>query len=111
MIALGLFAVLLAMALLSGAVNSVSRDAQRWLAPAPVRRVALIRALLLPAWGVIAAACVIGALLLLVLDVSYRLSAAVAAIAAVTDCAAIAMALLWNLRPRHGPFGQGARHE
>jgi hypothetical protein len=102
MIAMGLFAVLLAMALLSGAVISVSRDAQRWLSPAPVRRVALIRALLLPAWGVIAAASVIGALLLLVFDVSYRLSAAVAAIAAVTDCAAIAIALLWNLRPRRG---------
>jgi len=103
MIAMGLFGVLLAMALLSGAVISVSRDAQRWLAPAPVRRVAIIRALLLPAWGVIAAASVIGALLLLVFDVSYRLSAAVAAIAAATDCAAIAIALLWNMRPRRGP--------
>jgi hypothetical protein len=103
MIAMGLFGVLLAMVLLSGAVISVSRNARRWLAPVPVRRAAIIRAILLPAWGVIAAASVTGALLLLVFDVSYRLSAAVAAIAAVTDCAAIAIALLWNLRPRRGP--------
>jgi hypothetical protein len=100
MIAVALFVVLFAMTLLSSAVISVSRAAQRWLAPVPVRRAAIIRAFLLPACGMITAASVIEALLLLVFNVSYRTSATVTAIAALTGSVTIAAALMWNTRPR-----------
>jgi hypothetical protein len=98
MIAIALFGTLFAMTLLSSAVMSVSRSAQRWLAPLPVRRAAIIRAFLLPAWGVIAAAGVTAALLLLVFNVSYRVSATAGTAAAIAGCAVIAVALLWNTR-------------
>ena len=103
MIAIALFGVLFAMTLLAGAVVSVSRAAQRWLAPVPLRQAAIIRAFLLPACGVIAAASVAAALLLLVFNVAYRVSAAVAALAALAGCTAIAVALVWNTRPRRAP--------
>jgi hypothetical protein len=103
MIGIALFGVLFAMTMLSSAVISVSRAAQRWLAPVPVRRVAIIRAFLFPAWGVIAAAGVVGALLLLVFNVSYRVSALAPALAVVTGCALIAIALTWNTRVTRAP--------
>jgi hypothetical protein len=99
MIAIALFGTLFAMTLLTSAVISVSRAAQRWLAPMPVHRATVIRAFLLPAWGVIIAASVTAALLLLVFNVSYRISATVGATAAVVGCTAIALALIWNMRP------------
>jgi hypothetical protein len=67
MIVIALFGILFAMALLVTAVISVSRAARRWLAPLPVRDAAVIRAILIPAWGVIAAAGAVGGLLLLLL--------------------------------------------
>jgi hypothetical protein len=103
MIAIALFGVLFAMTLLTGAVISVSRAAQRWLAPVPVRQAAIIRTFLLPAWSVMAVAAVLTALLLLVFNISYRVSAMVAALAAVMGCTAIAIALWWNTRPKRAP--------
>jgi hypothetical protein len=103
MIAIALFGVLFAMTLLTSAVFSVSRAAQRWLAPVPLRQAAIVRAFLLPACGVIAAASVVAALLLLVFNVSYRVSTTVAAISALAGCTAIAIALLLNTRPRRRP--------
>jgi hypothetical protein len=103
MIAIALFGVLLAMTLLTSAVISVSRAAQRWLAPVPVRQAAIIRTFLLPACSVIAAAGVAAALLLLVFNISYRVSAIVAVLVAAAGCTAIAIALLWNTRPKRTP--------
>jgi hypothetical protein len=99
MIAIALFGVLFAMVLLSGAVISVSRAAVRWLAPAPVRESALIRAVLLPASGLIAAGGVMEVLLLMVFNVSFRTSAIVGAITALMGCMTLAVALLWRMRP------------
>jgi hypothetical protein len=103
MIAIALFGVLFAMSLLSGAVISVSRAAQRWLAPVPVGQAAIIRAFLFPAWGAIAVASAIATALLLVFNVSYRVSASVGVLAALMGCAFTAAALLWNTRPRRAP--------
>jgi hypothetical protein len=103
MIAIALFGLLFAMSLLSSAVISVGRAAQRWLAPMPVRQAAVLRAILLPVWSVIAAASVIAALLLRVFNVSYRVSAMVGALAAVIGCALTAIALIWNTRARRAP--------
>jgi hypothetical protein len=103
MIAIALFGVLSAMTLLTGATISVSRAARGWLAPLPLRQAAVIRAFLLPACGVNAAASVVAALLLLVFNLAYRVSATVAALAALTGCTALAIALFWNTRPRRAP--------
>jgi hypothetical protein len=103
MIAIALFGVLFAMVLLSSAVISVSRAARRWLAPAPIRTSTLTRAFLLPACGLIAAGSAMEALLLMVFNVSFRVSAAVGTISALVGCTALAVALLWSMRPRRVP--------
>ena len=61
-------------------VISASRLARRWLAPLPVRSGEVIRAFLLPVCAVIVAASAIEALLLLVLNASYRSAAEVGAL-------------------------------
>jgi hypothetical protein len=103
MIAIALFGVLFAMALLSGAVISVSRAARRWLAPVPLRPSALTRALLLPAWGLIAAGGVMEALLLMVFNVSFRVSAIAGAATALVGSVALALALFWSMQRRRVP--------
>lgn len=67
MIAIALFGVLGVLSLLCSAMILVSRLARRWLAPLPAHAGAVIRAILLPACGVIAGAGAIEALLLWVL--------------------------------------------
>jgi len=81
-------------------VISASRWASRWLAPLPVRSGEVIRAFLLPACAVIVAAGVIEALLLLVVNVSYRTSAEVGAWTAVSGCVTVSAGLIWNWRDR-----------
>jgi hypothetical protein len=68
-----------------------------------VRAAAVIRAFLLPVWGAIVAAAAIGALLLFVFNLSWRISAAVGVMAGVIGCATTGAALLWNTRPRRMP--------
>jgi hypothetical protein len=103
MIVIGVFGVLFAMSLLWSAVLSVSCAARRWLAPLPVRATAVIGVHLLPVWGAIMAAAAIGALLLSVFNLSYRVSAIVGVVAAVIGCATTGVVLLWNTRPRFMP--------
>ena len=66
-VAIASFGVGGALLLLGSALLSVSRLARRWLAPVPVRAGAAIRAFLIPACGVMVAAGIVLALLLLVL--------------------------------------------
>jgi hypothetical protein len=100
MIVIALFGLLGAMTLLCSAALAVGRAARRWLAPLPLRAAAVFRASLLPACGVIAGSCAIVTLLLLVVNVSYRVAAEIAASAAVAGCLCIGGVLLWNARPR-----------
>ena len=103
MIVIALFGLCGAMSLLWSAAMAVSGAARRWLAPLPVRAAAVFRAFLLPAWGAIAASCAIVTLLLLVVNVSYRLAAEIGAGAAVIGCVSIGGVLLWNTRSRRMP--------
>jgi hypothetical protein len=103
MVAIAMFGTLGALLLLWSAVILASRAARAWLAPLPVRRGDVIRALLLPACAVMAAAGAVEALLLLVFNVSYRTSALLGACTAVIGCLTAAGALAWNLRQSRAP--------
>lgn len=100
MIVIALFGVMFVLSLLFSSAVAVGRAAERWLAPVPVRRGPVTRALAAPACGAAIAASVAGALLLLVFNVSYRMSAAVGAAAAVVGCLCIIAALAWSRRSR-----------
>jgi hypothetical protein len=84
-------------------VMSTSRSARRWLAPLPVRPGEVVRAFLLPVCAVILAASAIEALLLLLLNVSYRTAAEVGAWTAVVGCVTVSGGLIWNARPGMRP--------
>ena len=99
MIVIALFGLMGAMSLLARASMRAGRAARRWLAPLPLRAAAVLRAFLLPAWGVAAGSCAIVTLLLLVVNVSYRIAAEIGAGAAVVACLCIGGVLLWNVRP------------
>ncbi len=99
MVVIAMFGVSGGLLLLWSAVISVSRLARRWLAPLPVRPGAAIRAFLLPACGVIAAAGAVETLLLLVFNVSYRISAEVGACTVLAGCLTIGAGLLWSAQP------------
>jgi hypothetical protein len=98
MVAIALFGIVCVLLLVCSAVNSAGRLARRWLAPVPVRPRALIRAFLLPACAVMAAAGAIEASLLLVFNVSYRTSAEVGTCMAVVGCLIAGFGLMWNAR-------------
>jgi len=100
MVAIALFGIIAALLLLWSAVVSASRAARSWLAPLPARTAIVVRAFLLPTCGVIAAAGVIEASLLLVFNVSYRISAEAGACTAAIGCLTVGGAVIWNLRPR-----------
>jgi hypothetical protein len=100
LIVIALFGLLGAMTLLCSGAVALGRAARHWLAPLPLRATAVFRALLLPAWGVIAGSCAIVTLLLLIVNVSYRVAAEFGASAAVVGCLCIGGVLLWNTRPR-----------
>ena len=103
MIVIALFGLFASMSLLGSAVLAVGRAARRWLAPLPLRAAAVLRAFLLPAWGVAAGSCAVVTLLLLVVNVSYRIAAEIGAGAAVVACLCIGGILLWDARPRRMP--------
>jgi hypothetical protein len=103
MIVIGLCGVLFAVSFLWTAVVSVSGAARQWLAPLPVRAAAVIRAFLLPVWGAMIGAAAIGALLLLLINVPYRVSAGVGAMAAVIGFTTTGLVMLWNTRTRRMP--------
>jgi hypothetical protein len=103
MIVIALFGLLGAMSLLWSAALAVGGAARRWLAPLPARAAAVFRAFLLPAWGAIAVSCALVTLLLLVVNVSYRIAAELGAGTAVIGCLTLAAVLLWNARPRRMP--------
>jgi hypothetical protein len=99
MVVIAMFGVSGALLLLWSAVISVSRLARRWLAPLPVRPGAAIRAFLLPPCGVIVAAGAVETSLLLVFNVSYRISAEIGACTVLVGCVTIGAGLLWSARP------------
>jgi hypothetical protein len=86
MVAIALCGIVGVLLLLCSAVNSAGRLARRWLAPVPVQSHALIRAFLLPACAVMAAAGAIEASLLLVFNLSLRASAEIGTGMAVAGC-------------------------
>jgi hypothetical protein len=96
MVVIGVFGTIGVLLLVWSGVISASRSARRWMAPLPVRSGEVIRAFLLPACAVIVAASTIEALLLLVVNVSYRTSAAVGAWTAVVGCVTVSGGLVWN---------------
>ena len=96
MAAIALFGTMGALLLVCSAVISASRLARRWLAPLPMRSGEVIRAFLLPTCGVIVAAGVIEALLLLLFNVSYGTSAELGACTAVVGCLTASAGLVWN---------------
>jgi hypothetical protein len=100
MVVLAIFGMIGVLLLVWSGVISVSRLARRWLAPLPVRSSEVIRAFLLPACTVIVAASVIEALLLLVVNVSYRTSVEVGVCTAVLGCLSLSGGLIWNARLR-----------
>jgi len=102
MVAIAIFGMIGLLSLLCSGVISVSRLARRWLAPLPVRPGEVIRALLLPACGVIVAASMVEALLLLVVNVSYRTAVEVGACTAAAGCL-LSGAVIWNARPGSRP--------
>lgn len=103
MVAIALSAAIGALLLVCSAVVSASRSARRWLAPLPVRPGEVMRAFLLPACAVIVGASVIEALLLLLFNVSYGVSAEVGAFTAVLGCLTASAGLIWNARQRTRP--------
>jgi hypothetical protein len=82
LVVIAMFGVAGALMLCCSAAIAVSRLASSWLSSLPMRAGAAARALLNPAIAVILGASIIEALLLLVLGVSFRTSAAVALCAA-----------------------------
>jgi hypothetical protein len=109
MVVIALFGIVGVILLVCAGVISASGWARRWLAPLPVRSGEVIRAFLLPACAVIVAAGVIEALLLLVVNVSYRISAEVGAWTAVLGCVTVSAGLVWNWRDRL--LGHGGSRE
>jgi hypothetical protein len=103
MVAIALFGVICVLLLVCSGVMSAGRLARCWLAPVPVRSREVIRAFLLPACAVIIAASAIEALLLLVLNVSYRTSAEVGAWTAGVGCVTVSGGLIWNWILRQSP--------
>jgi hypothetical protein len=103
MVAIALFGIIGALLLLWSAVISAGRAARSWVAPLPARTGVVARAILLPTCGVIAAAGAIEASLLLVFNVSYRISAGVGACTAMLGCLTVGGAMVWILRPRRMP--------
>jgi hypothetical protein len=98
MVEIGISGIIGVLLLVWLGVMSVSRLARRWLAPLPVRPGEVIRAFLLPVCAVIVAASAIEALLLLVLNASYRTAAEVSAWTAVVGCVTVSAGLIWNWR-------------
>ena len=88
LVVIAMFGVAGALMLCCSAAIAVSRLARSWLSSLPMRDGAAVRALLNPAIAIILAASIIEALLLLVLGVTYRTSAAVALCAAAVGCLA-----------------------
>jgi len=104
MVVIAVFGIVGVLLLVWSGVISASRWARRWLAPLPVRSGEVIRAFLRPACAVIVAAGVIEALLLVVVNVSYRISAEVGAWTAVLGCVTVSAGLIWNWGLRaYGP--------
>ena len=108
MVVIGMSGIVGALLLVWLGVISASRLARRWLAPLPVRSGDVIRAFLLPVCAVIFAASAIEALLLLVLNASYRTAAEVGAWTAVVGCVTVSGGLIWNWILRQSP-GLGTR--
>lgn len=100
LVTIGLFGTIGALSLVWLGVISAGRAARRWLAPLPVQSGEVIRAFLLPACAVIVAAAALEALLLAVLNVSYRASAEAGAWTAVLGCLTVSGRLIWDARPR-----------
>jgi hypothetical protein len=104
MVVIAVFAVTGALILLWMAAVSASRWVRRWMAPLPVHAGAVMRALLLPTFGVMAGASAVEAALLLALGVSYRGSAAAGIVMAVVGClATLGGVQLWGAWPRRVP--------
>jgi len=103
MVVIGMSGIGGALLLVWSGVISASRLARRWLAPLPVQSGEVIRAFLLPACAVIIAASAIEALLLVVLNVSYRTAAAVGAWTAVLGCVTVGGGLTWTWIVRQNP--------
>jgi hypothetical protein len=96
MVTIALSAAIGGLLLVCSGVISASRLARRWLAPLPVRSAEVIRAFLLPACVVIVAVSAMETLLLLVLNVSYRVSAEVGAWTAALGCTTVSGAVIWD---------------
>jgi hypothetical protein len=103
MVVIGMSGIIGVLLLVCLGVMSASRSARRWLAPLPVRSGEVIRAFLLPVCAVIVAASAIEALLLVVLNVSYRSAAEVGACTAVVGCVTVSGGLIWNWMLRQSP--------
>jgi hypothetical protein len=104
MIVIALSGVIGALLLLLPAVISTSVMLRRWMAPLPLHFAAVIRAFLLPAFGVILGAGALESLLLLVSDVSLRTSVTAGIGTVVVGClVALGGVLPWILRPRRVP--------
>jgi hypothetical protein len=98
MVVIGMSGIIGVLLLVWLGVMSAGRLARRWLAPLPVRSGEVIRAFLLPVCAVIVAASAIEALLLLVLNASYRSAAEVGAWTAVVGCVTVSGGLIWTCR-------------
>jgi hypothetical protein len=103
MVVIAMFGVAGALLLSWSAAIAVSGRARRWLSPLPMRAGAEVRALLLPTIAVILSASLMEALLLLVLGVTYRASAAVALCTAAAGCLVTIGGVHWRARPKRTP--------
>jgi hypothetical protein len=103
LVVIAMFGVAGALMLCCSAVIAVSRLASSWLSSLPMRAGAEVRVLLNPAIAVILGASIIEALLLLVLGVSYRTSAAVALYAAALGCLVTIAGVHSGKRPKRTP--------
>jgi hypothetical protein len=103
MVVIGMSGIVGVLLLVWLGVMSASRSARRWLAPLPVRSGEVIRAFLLPVCTVIVAASAIEALLLLLLNVSYRTAAEVGAWTALVGCVTVSGGLIWNWKLKQSP--------
>jgi hypothetical protein len=103
MVVIAMFGVAGALLLSVSAAIAVSRLARRWLAPLPMRSRDAVRALLLPTIEVVVGASISEALLLLVLGVSYRASAAVAISTAAVGCLVAMGGVHWGARLKRMP--------
>jgi hypothetical protein len=105
--AMGVIAVLGvsgALLLLWAATTSIGRQVRRWTAPLPLRAGAVMRAYLLPTFGVMLGSGIVESLLLLTFDVSFRRAAVIGIITAVIGClATFSSAWLWLAVPERRP--------